>query len=59
VEATGVELFSVLIARKLLILETATTAQKAPLPDPLYVYCTKMFFALGPADTNIATTVSE
>jgi len=31
-----------LIARKLLILGTATTAKKAPLPNPLYVYCTKM-----------------
>ena len=42
VEAAGVELFSVLITRNLLILGTATTAKKAPLPDPLYVYCTKM-----------------
>ncbi len=46
VEAAGVELSSVLTARKLLILGTATTAKKAPLPDPLYVYCTKMLFAL-------------
>ena len=46
VEAAGVELFSVLITRKLLIPGTATTAKKAPLPDPLYVYCTKLFFAL-------------
>jgi len=29
-----------------MILGTATTAKKAPLPDPLYVYCTKMLFAL-------------
>jgi hypothetical protein len=42
VEAAGVELSSVLITRKLLILETTTRAKKAPLPDPLYVYCTKM-----------------
>jgi hypothetical protein len=42
VEATGVELFSVLTTRKLFILGTATTAKKAPLLDPLYVYCTKM-----------------
>jgi hypothetical protein len=42
VEAAGVELFGVLITRKLLILGIATTAKKAPLPDPLYVYCTKM-----------------
>jgi hypothetical protein len=46
VEAAGVELFRVLTARKLLIPGTATTAKKAPLPDPLYVYCTKMLFAL-------------
>ena len=46
VEAAGVELFGVLITRNLLILGTATTAKKAPLPDPLYVYCTKMLFAL-------------
>ena len=46
VEAAGVELFRVLITRNLLILGTATTAKKAPLPDPLYVYCAKMFFAL-------------
>src|SRR5579864_1593264 len=39
VEATGVELFSVLTAHKLLILGTARTAKKAPFPDPLYV-CT-------------------
>jgi hypothetical protein len=41
----GVELISALTTRNLLILETATTAKKAPLPDPLYVYCTKMLFA--------------
>ena len=46
VEAAGVELFGVLITRKLLILGIATTAKKAPLPDPLYVYCTKIRFAL-------------
>ena len=46
-EAAGVELFGVLITRKLLILGIATTAKKAPLPDPLYVYCTKMLFALA------------
>ena len=45
VEAAGVELFSVLTTRKLLILGTATTAKKALLPDPLYVYCTKIRFA--------------
>ena len=46
VEAAGVELISVLRTRKLLILGTATRAKKAPLPDPLYVYCTKLFFTL-------------
>src|ERR1700730_7154433 len=38
--------------RKLLILETATTAKKAPLPDPLYVYCTKMLSLWSSADTT-------
>jgi hypothetical protein len=46
VEAAGVELITMLITRKLLILGTATTAKKAPLPNPLYVYCTKMLFVL-------------
>jgi hypothetical protein len=46
VEATGVELITMLTTRKLLILGSATTAKKAPFPDPLYVYCTKMLFAL-------------
>jgi hypothetical protein len=59
VEATGVELFSVLTARKLLILGTATTAKKAPLPDPLYVYCTKMLFVLEATETTLAKTVSH
>lgn len=34
-EATGVELSAALTTRKLLILGTATTAKKTPLPDPL------------------------
>jgi len=59
VEAAGVELFSVLITRNLLILGTATTAKKASLPDPLYVYCTKMLFAPEPRGYHIATTVSH
>ena len=46
-EAAGVELITMLTTRKLLILGNATTAKKAPLPDPLYVYCTKMLFALA------------
>jgi len=51
VEATGVELSRVLRTRKLLILGSATTAKKAPLPDPLYVYCTKMLFHFGVQQT--------
>ena len=43
VEAGGVELSGVLITRKLLIPGMAATAKKAPLPDPLYVHCTKLF----------------
>ena len=42
VEAAGVELFSVLTARKLLILRMANGAKRAPLANPLYVYCTKI-----------------
>src|SRR5713226_3188976 len=49
VEAAGVELSCVLRTRKLLILGTATRAKKAPLPDPLYVYCTKMLPLWSPA----------
>ena len=59
VEAAGVELFSVLITRKLLIPGTATTAKKAPLPDPLYVYCTKMLFGLESHRQDITATVSH
>jgi hypothetical protein len=50
VEATGVELIRVLITCKLLIPGSATTAKRAPLPDPLYVYCTKMLTLWSPAD---------
>jgi hypothetical protein len=42
-EAAGVELIKVLRACRLLILGNATTAKSAPLPDRLYVYCTKIF----------------
>jgi hypothetical protein len=52
VEATGVELITMLITRNLLILGTATKAKKAPLPDPLYVYCTKMLSLWSPTDTT-------
>jgi hypothetical protein len=52
VEATGVELITMLRTRKLLILGTATRAKKAPLPDPLYVYCTKMPSLWSPAETT-------
>jgi hypothetical protein len=57
VEAAGVELFRVLIPRNLLILRNATTAKKAPLPDPLYVYCTKMLFAFGIRGDHFAIAV--
>ena len=56
VEAAGVELFRVLITRNLLIPGTATTAKKAPLPDPLYVYCTKMLSALKSKRHHMAAT---
>ena len=59
VEAAGVELFGVLITRNLLILGIATKAKKAPVPDPLYVYCTKMLFAFESDGRHIATTVSH
>jgi hypothetical protein len=52
VEAAGVELITVLTARNLLILGSATRAKKASLLDPLYVYCTKMLFAPEPTDTT-------
>jgi hypothetical protein len=52
VEAAGVELITMLTTRKLLILGTATTAKTAPLPNPLYVYCTKMLSLLSRADTT-------
>jgi hypothetical protein len=52
VEAAGVELITMLTARKLLILGSATRAKKAPLPGPLYVYCTKMFSLWVPADAT-------
>jgi hypothetical protein len=51
VEAAGVELITMLTASKLLILGSATRAKKAPLPDPLYVYCTKCLLLCGPAHT--------
>jgi hypothetical protein len=53
VEATGVELITMLITRKLLILGTATTAKKPPLPNPLYVYCTKMLSLWSRTDTRL------
>jgi len=59
VEATGVELITILITRNLLILGTATTAKKAPSPDPLYVYCTKIRFALQSNRHHMAATVSR
>jgi hypothetical protein len=58
VEAAGVELFRVLITRNLLILGTATTAKKAPLPFPLYVYCTKMLYASESNRHRIAVSIA-
>ncbi len=58
-EATGVELSGVLTTHKLLILGTATTAKKALLPDPLYVYCTKTLFAVASRVRDVATSVSH
>jgi hypothetical protein len=58
VEAAGVELFRVLITRNLLILGTATTAKKAPLPDPLYVYSTKKLCS-GVPQTDVTITISH
>ena len=52
VEAAGVELITMLTARKLLIPGSATRAKKASLPDPLYVYCTKMLPTWSPADPH-------
>jgi hypothetical protein len=58
VEAAGVELITVLTARKLLILGIATTAKKPSLPDPLYVHCTKISSSCS-APTSITGRVSH
>jgi hypothetical protein len=55
----GVELITMLTARKLLIPGSATRVKKASLPDPLYVYCTKMLFALESNRHHIAARVSH
>jgi hypothetical protein len=52
VATAGVGPLRVLTALELLILGTATMAKNAPLPDPLYVHCTKMLFALESRDTT-------
>ena len=59
VEATGVELITMLTARKLLIPGSAPTAKKVQLPNPLYVYCTKMLFALDVKLPTNASAVSD
>ena len=59
VEAAGVELISMLTERKLLIRGSSTTAKKALLPDPLYVYCTKILFGWSRADTTQRLQVSH
>ena len=58
-EAAGVEPFSVLTTRKLLIVGTATTAKKAQLPNPLYVYCTKMPFPLESGARRMPKRIEE
>ena len=58
-EAAGVELSGVLPACKLLISGIATTAKKDPSPDPFYVHCTKILFALNPTDTQSRPSVSH
>jgi hypothetical protein len=59
VEAAGVELSGVLITPKLLILGIATRAKKASLPNPLYVYCTKMLSLCSSAEAIFVATVSH
>ena len=58
-EAAGVELSGVLTARNLLIPGAATMAKKAPMPDPLYVYCTKTLFAVEFNGHHITATVYD
>src|ERR1700692_4328488 len=58
VETAGVEVITMLTARKL-ILGSATRAKKAPLPDPLYVYCTKILLGLESCKHSIAVTGSH
>jgi hypothetical protein len=59
VEAAGVELITILITRNLLILGTATTAKKASLPDPLYVYCTKILSLLVRQTSHNAQSIPQ
>ena len=62
VEAAGVELFNLLIARNLLVLRMARRAEKAALPIALYVYCTKllsMFSQTGPQVAAVATVPGD
>ena len=56
-EAAGVELFSVLTACKLLILRMARRVKKAPLPIPLYVYCTKIFSRFHSAKPDLERSI--
>src|SRR6266436_4623445 len=59
VEAERVELSSMLTARKLLILGTATTAKKAPLPDSLYGLLYENALALEFCRHDTLATVSH
>src|SRR5713226_8964071 len=59
VEATGVELFRVLITRNLLILGTATTAKKGPIARSIARLLYENVFALESNRHHIAATVSH
>lgn len=57
VEAAGVERFRLLTARKVMILGTATMAKEALLPDPLSVYCTKIFSRGSSVDATLRLSI--
>src|ERR1700681_2471116 len=57
VEAPGVERFRLLTARKVMILGTATMAKEALLPDPLSVYCTKIFSRGSSVDATLRLSI--
>jgi len=59
VEATGVELFRVLITCKLLIPGTATTAKKAPIARSIVRLLYENAFRFGVPRAHVATSVSH